>query len=174
MRRLAAILEASGQHGKMQRVYLKLQREYVEIRNWLLGRGDAGRLAVGRGRVIGKEMRDDLLLLHGVRIALIQELFLLAMRVPEFSIQTGATRDQVLSRLLSLDVPATIADLEDIFPATSPDRSAGDFGETATYRGDDMRSYAEEHERIFTPISCLYECIRRAGTGITHFIGALG
>ena len=158
----------------MQRVYLKLQKEYVEIRNWLLGRGDAGRLAVGRGRVIGKEMRDDLLLLHGVRIALIQELFLLAVRVPEFSLQTGATRDQVLARLLSLDVPSAIATLEDIFPLSSPEKSVGDFGEKATYRGDDMQSYAEEHECIFAPISCLYECIRRAGTGIAHFIGALG
>ncbi|MBL6935356.1 MAG: phosphoenolpyruvate carboxylase [Alphaproteobacteria bacterium] len=174
MRRLAEIFEASGQHGKMQRVYLKLQREYVEIRNWLLGRGDAGRLAVGRGRVIGKDIRDDLLLLHGVRIALIEELFLLAARVPEFSLQTGITRDQVLSQLLSLDVPTAIATLEDIFPASSPDKSAGDFGERATYRGDGAQSYAEEHARIFAPISCLYECIRRAGTGITHFIGALG
>ncbi len=174
MQRLAEIFEASGQYGKMQRVYLKLQKEYVEIRNWLLGRGDAGRLAVGRGRVIGKEMRDDLLLLHGVRIALIQELFLLAVRVPEFSLQTGATRDQVLARLLSLDVPSAIATLEDIFPLSSPEKSVGDFGEKATYRGDDMQSYAEEHECIFAPISCLYECIRRAGTGIAHFIGALG
>ena len=39
----------------------------MEIRNWLLGRKNIGRIAVGRGRVIEKEIRDELLLMHGVQ-----------------------------------------------------------------------------------------------------------
>jgi len=174
MIKLAGILEEAGFHEKLVRIYRVFQKEYMEIRGWLLGQDCSGRLAVGRGRVIPKKIRDDLLLLHGIRLALIHELYLLSTRIPEFSLQTGVTREEILSRLLSLDVPETIEALESIFPPTVPKTISGDFGETATYRSEDIQSYAQEHERIFRPISNIYDCIRRIGTGITHFIGALG
>ena len=47
----------------------------MEIRNWLLGRKVKGRIAVGRGRVIEKEIRDELLLMHGIRVAIFHEIF---------------------------------------------------------------------------------------------------
>ena len=40
-----------------------------------LGRKNRGRIAVGRGRVVEKEIRDELLLMHGIRVAIIHEIF---------------------------------------------------------------------------------------------------
>ena len=119
-------------------------------------------------------MRDDLLLLHGVRIALIHELYLNATRVPEFSAQTGATHEKVLSDLLALNVPPALDVLGRVFPSSLPGEISDDFGETATYRSDDIQNYRQEHQAIFRPISKLYHCIRRVSSGVVHFIGAVG
>ena len=60
----------------------------------VIGRKSKGRIAVGRGRVIEKEIRDELLLMHGIRVAIFHEIFLLSVQIPKFSDQSGVSRDR--------------------------------------------------------------------------------
>ena len=174
MKRLSAWLEKNGPHECLLRIYRIFQREYVEIHDWLLGRKESGRLAVGRGRVVAKEQRDDLLLLHGIRIALIQEVFLYAMRIPEFNFPVGHNRDQLIAKLVGLEVAPVLDVLTQIFPVSPGAPLSDDFGEKATYRNDDALDYRAEHREVFEPISKLHDCIRRISTGVSYFVGATG
>ena len=48
MREVANLLESFDVHWRLNKVYRVLHQEYMEIRNWLLGRKVKGRIAVGR------------------------------------------------------------------------------------------------------------------------------
>jgi len=174
MRRVSEYLEQLGLHEMLVKIFRVIQTDYLDIRGWRLTRDDTGGIPGSRGRVLDKESRDNLLLLHSLRIALIQEIFQLSARVPEFSLQTGTTRENVVTSLLSLNVIPAVEALSRIFPRRSDVRLSGDFGEPATYRSDETLGYDQEHERIFTPLARIYEVIRRASSGVSHIIGALG
>ena len=110
--------------------------------------------------------------LHAVRLALIQRLWMLATKIPEFSPRHGVTRQTLIMRLLQLDVPATLETLAAIFPE-QPDAAADqDYFEPRGLRpaGD----YAREHREIFEPIAGLFAMVREIGTAITHSVGAFG
>ncbi len=116
-----------------------------------------------------------MILLHGIRVAVIQRICLLAMEIPNFSPQLGATRDDLLARILELDVPSAVERLRRIFPnEESLARTPDDFGEKSLYRPDSALSYEIEHNTVFDPMLKLYELARRIGTAITHEIGAVG
>lgn len=174
MRRVSEFLEGMGLHEMLVKIFRVIQTDYLDIRGWRLSRDDSGGIPGSRGRVLDKESRDNLLLLHALRIALIQEIFVLAVRIPEFSMQTGTTREQVVESLLSLKVLPTVETLARIFPRVGDVRVGADFGEPATYRSDETLGYDQEHERIFQPLTRIYEVIRRASAGVTHIVGALG
>lgn len=112
------------------------------------------------------------ILLHAMRIALIQRIWLLGTEIPEFSPRHGVTRQTLELQLLRLEVPAALTLLAEIFP-TAPDAAAGrDYGEPpgplATV------SYAREHEAILQPMHRLFSLVREIGTAITHEVGAYG
>jgi phosphoenolpyruvate carboxylase len=174
MRRVSEYLERLGLHEMLVKIFRVIQTDYLDIRGWRLTKDDTGGIPGSRGRVLDKESRDSLLLLHALRIALIQEIFLLAARVPEFSMQTGTTRERVIENLLGLNVLPTVDVLSRIFPRLGDVRIGADFGEPATYRSDESLGYDQEHERIFVPLAKLFEIMRRVSSGVTHIIGALG
>ena len=80
------------------------------------GRKHRGRIAVGRGRVVEKEIRDELLLMHGIRVAIIHEIFLLSVRIPKFSDQVGTSGDEIIAKLIRFDVLDAVEILRKIFP----------------------------------------------------------
>jgi phosphoenolpyruvate carboxylase len=123
---------------------------------------------------IGAEERANLQILHALRIALIQRLFLLATHIPDFSDRHGVTPEELIGRVLHLDIEPAVRLLAVIFPKTDAGEAAGDFGEPATYASDANQSYELEHLRIFQPMAGLHELIRRVSAGVIHTIGALG
>ncbi len=111
-------------------------------------------------------------LLHSLRIALIQRIWLLGTEIPEFSPRHGVTRQGLEDRLIRLDVPACLALLAEIFP-TSPDPAAArDYAEPAGPRN--AVSYEREHATVFEPIRRLFATVREIGAAITHDVGAFG
>ena len=119
--------------------------------------------------------RRRLILLHGIRIAIIQRICLLATEIPHFRPQLGVTRDEVLARILELDISSSVQRLRQIFPhkagAMEP---RDDFGERAQYRPEPALSYAIENDALFGPMLKLFDLSRRIGTAITYTIGAFG
>jgi phosphoenolpyruvate carboxylase len=117
-------------------------------------------------------MPDRLVLLHALRLALIQRIWLLAVSVPDFSPRHGVTRDALVQRILQLDVEPAVALLEEVFPVSHDPVAGLDFHEPAPPR--EGQSYAREHAEILGPIRRLFALVRGCGAAITHEVGAFG
>ena len=114
-------------------------------------------------------------LLHGLRVALIQRICLLASRIPEFTPRAGFTLEQAQLMLMRLDIPAAIARLEEVFPArANPELAKVDFGETDTYAPAETHGYGVEHQTLFQPILALHGLLLRTTTALGHECGACG
>lgn len=169
MRNLADHLENSPAHVRQMRVFRKLYRDHTMLRDGL------ARTGPGCAALLGDDCRTGLRLLHAIRLALIHEIFRLATHIPEFSSQHATTRDRVIARILHLDIPTAVAQLEDIFPATTDQGPEdADYGEPATYISDESQNYRQENERLFRPMLGLYDLITRTGSAITQRIGFFG
>ena len=174
MKEVANLLEKFDVHWRLNKVYRGLHQEYMEIRNWILGRKLRGRIAVGRGRVIEKEIRDELLLMHGIRVAIFHEIFLLSVRIQKFSDQAGTSRDEVIAKLIRFDVFNAVEILRKIFPVGQAKTSNIGFSDKSNYVSEGNINYTKEEKNIFQKLEALYECARRVSNGINHFIGSVG
>ena len=161
LRELAQLTGRLDRHDRLARLVRRLQADQL----WLLEVMEP----------VESAQRRRLILLHGIRVAVIQRICLLATEIPNFSPQLGVTRDDIIARILELDVPSAVERLRRIFPHEdgSPDLR-DDFGEKSEYRPETSLSYAVEHEALFGPMLRLFDLARRIGTAITYEIGAIG
>ena len=173
MRSVANLLEGFDVHWRLNKVYRVLHQEYMEIRDWLLGRKSKGRIAVGRGRVIEKEIRDELLLMHGIRVAIFHEIFLLSVQIPKFSDQSGVSRDEIIAKIIRFDILDSVTILKKIFPIKKDEMKFTDYGEISNYISEKNINYVRENE-IFKRLEALFECTRRVSSGINYFVGSVG
>ena len=111
-------------------------------------------------------------LLHALRIAAIQRIWLLGTKIPEFSPRHTLTRQALEDRLLRLDVPACLTLLAEIFPTSPNPATARDYSEPPGRRN--AMSYGAIHVEILEPIRRLFATVREIGTAITHSVGAFG
>jgi len=119
--------------------------------------------------------RDRLRLLHGLRIALIQRIALLAARVPVFTPYENVTREDVQLQLIRLDVTAAVETLRARFPAhQTMQEDNADFGEQPTYQPSVASGYARERSELFEPLLALHALILRTTTALDLEIGACG
>jgi phosphoenolpyruvate carboxylase len=161
LRELAQLTGRLDRHDRLARLVRRLQADQL----WLLGVMEA----------VESPQRRRLILLHGIRVAVIQRICLLATEIPAFSPQLGVTREDIIARILELDVPSAVERLRRIFP--HEDGAAhlhDDFGERSEYRPETSLSYAVEHDALFGPMLKLFDLARRIGTAITYEIGAIG
>ncbi|MGF1625461.1 MAG: phosphoenolpyruvate carboxylase [Alphaproteobacteria bacterium] len=171
-RAVSASLERTRAHERLVRVYRQLRRDCADLDDAL---ADLRANVVPAGHALGQaEKRHNLELLHGLRTALIQQIFTLAVHIPDFSSQHGTTREAIIAQILHLDVDHAVSMLEQIFPQTDPAETDQGFGEAASYRSEETQSYLREHIEIFKPIDGLYRLIRRISNGVLYDTGALG
>ncbi|MBC8338480.1 MAG: phosphoenolpyruvate carboxylase [Alphaproteobacteria bacterium] len=168
MQHLTHILRHSSRHEKMNRVYRIFLNDTVYL-DQALKDLDAESLLPD----YAEEFLPDLELLHGLRIALIHEIFLLIARMPRFT-NLARSADDVINELLHLNIKYGVDVLRKGFPVSeaAPDPEA--FGEAATYRTDAEQGYEREHRELFDPIEELFDVVRRTGTAITHITGGVG
>jgi phosphoenolpyruvate carboxylase len=121
------------------------------------------------------QKRARLILLHAIRVALIQQIALLAAEIPSFTPQHGLTPDDIIARILALDVDTAVHRLVQIFPRKKNLLASDeDFGEPSNYRAGAVQSYALEHENLFRPLLQLFDIAKRIGSAINYEIGAIG
>jgi phosphoenolpyruvate carboxylase len=171
---LAAVMERAALHERLERIWRAFMHDYLALAAALREHRRRTRDAGAEPIAVDAASRDSMHQLNALRIALIQELYLLASHVPDFSDRHELTRDGLIARLVRLDVEASLAKLGEIFPMTEIDDEALDFGEPSTYESAESQSYRQEHLVIFQPMARLYELIRRISSGVIHNIGALG
>jgi phosphoenolpyruvate carboxylase len=171
LRRVARTLERLGVHDRLMKVHRILYEDAILlVDNLKVARA-------GRPRAVGlaEDEREELAVLQAVRVALIQRLWLLATHVPDFSPQLGTSVEDLIQRLIHLDVENVVARLKQIFPVSSDADGALDaFGEKATYFADSQRTYEREHLEIFEPMLRIFRLVRRVSAAITHHAGAVG
>jgi len=121
------------------------------------------------------ERRLRVQLLHGLRIALIQRICLLAARIPTFTPRAGFTLEQAQLMLMRLDVPSAVAQLGEVFPARA-DTELGEmeFGEADDYAPGEVQGYGLEHQTLFRPLLALHALLLRTTTALNHECGACG
>lgn len=154
---VAMALERLGLSPATRRMFRRLQADHLLLR------------AAWPGL---PAMPDRLVLVHALRLCLVQRLWLLGVALPEFSPRHGATRDALIGRLLQLDVPPVLEMLAAVFPA-APDPATGmDFFEPA---GPVERiSYAAVHASVLTPMAQIFALIRECSAVVAHEVGAFG
>ncbi len=167
MRRVVNLLGDGETYEGLRRVFRILRQDLMEL--------DSGFESVG-GRPAGitEQARSELDLLHGLRVGLIQEFFLMVVRVPRFSSQASMTIGEVMQELLRLNVLPSMRVLDDAFPTDGQPIESGAFGDKATYISDEAQGYADVHQNIFKPMVEMYELMRRVTTAVTHVVGAFG
>ncbi|MGQ4274592.1 phosphoenolpyruvate carboxylase [Terrihabitans sp. B22-R8] len=154
---VARALDRLDVSARVQAMFRRIQTDFVQLRAvW----PDAPR------------MKDREMLLHALRIALIQRIWLTATAIPDFSPRHGLTRDALQLRLLQLEVPPALTALSEIFPNQADPTAGRDFGEPHGPRA--AASYAKEHQAIFEPIGRSFAMVREIGAAITHEVGAFG
>ena len=160
LRELALFTEKIARHERVARVIRRLQADHLLLIEHLRPAESARRRRIG--------------LLHALRVALIQRIAMLATLIPAFSPNGGVTREDLIERILRLEVPGAVEALSHIFPLQAEDPSGEDFGESASYQPEAAQSYAVEHNTVFEPMMRLYELARAIGSAISHEVGALG
>ena len=171
---LADVMERAALHERLIAVWRTFTRDYMTLASALREHRRRTRQAGAEPIVVDRPSRDVMHQLHAIRIALIQDLYRLAIRVPDFSARHELTHESLIARLIQLDVEAALADLAAIFPIVDEADDALDFGEPPTYEGAAYQSYRQEHTEILQPIARIYALIRRINTAIVHNVGALG
>jgi phosphoenolpyruvate carboxylase len=168
MRHLAHLLRHSSRHEKMNRVYRIFLNDTVHLDQALTAMNAESLLPE-----YAEACSPDLALLHGVRIAMIHEIFLLIARMPRFS-NLARSADDVINELLHLNIKHGVDILRQGFPVSEATPDPDAFGETATYHTDADQGYEREHRELFDPIENLYDMVRRIGTAISHITGGVG
>ncbi len=168
MQRLNHILRHSSKHEKMNRVYRTFLNDTSQLDQALKNLKDKTLLPE-----YANDCYPDLVILHGIRIALIHEIFLLIARMPRFTSLVRSAED-VISELLHLNINHGVEVLREAFPITEAVTDPTAFGEEETYRTDADQGYDREHRELFEPIEHLYDMVRRVGTAITHINNGVG
>ena len=111
-------------------------------------------------------------LLHAIRLALIERIWLLSTRIPYFSPRNGFTREALDDQVLRLEIPGVLAQLAEIFPQASDQSVMLDFREPRGPRS--QNAYTREDAEIFQPMRRLFELVREISIAVMHNVGAFG
>ena len=155
---VARALERLGLSAPVAAMFRRVQADHLALRSAWPG---------GAPRMATREV-----LLHALRLALIQRIWLVATAIPDFSPRHGVTRVELEAALLRLEVPAALGLLGEIFPANADAAAGLDFGEPAGPRGH--MAYEREQAGIVTPIREMFAVVREIAAAVTHEVGAFG
>ena len=118
--------------------------------------------------------RRTLGVLHALRVALLQHMFLKVVLVPAFSRANDIAREDVLEMVFTLRVDEALAQLRRAFPTSFP--SLGDFSvsEPADYPDEGATGYGAIRRDYIEPIARAHALMLRIGTAIANEFGAHG
>ena len=125
----------------------------------------------GEGR---EELRRSLGALQALRLALMQFIFLRAVRIPAFSRSNDVSREDVLQMVFSLRIDEALTQLRRAYPVLSPSLTDYAVNEPADYPDVAGHSYALIRQELIDPIEDAYRLCLRIGVAIANYFGAHG
>lgn len=120
------------------------------------------------------EERRTMGVLHALRLALMQHIFLKAAQIPPFSVRNDISRDEIMEMIFGLRIPEALELLRAAYPVERPTLDHFTMTEPTQYPDDKVPEYAGIHARYIEPIAQSYETILSIGTAIAHHFGAVG
>ena len=118
--------------------------------------------------------RRALGILHALRLALLQHMFLRAVMVPAFSRANDIAREDVLEMVFTLRIDEALSQLRRAFPTSFPSLSDFSVTEPADYPDDGAYGYAAIQRDYIDPIERAHGLSLRIGTAIANEFGAHG
>ncbi len=129
------------------------------------------------GEVVDGEREDarrSLGVLHALRLALMQHMFLRAVQIPAFSRSNDISRDDVLEMVFTLRIDDALAQLRRAFPVSAPSISDFAVTEPTDYPEGEQQAYAGIQSAYIEPIAEAYKLCLRISTAIANHFGAHG
>ena len=121
-----------------------------------------------------EERRRALGLLHALRLALIQHIFLRTAAIPAFSKRNDVSRDDVMDMVFELRIDEVLVLLRQAFPVDA--RGTGDFpmAEATDYPEARTGAYEDIHQRFIEPIAQAGGLLTAVTRAVSHHFGAFG
>ena len=117
---------------------------------------------------------EQLDLIHALRIAMIQHIYIKAAKVPQFSASDDITHKNVMKLILSLYIDQAVVLMREAYPLKAPQISDYSMDEKADYISLDEGDYAIINHKLIEPIEESYQMILDLGVGVSHFYRAHG
>lgn len=169
MLRLAKMLYKHGVFEGLNRIELTLREDLMYLRDGMKERDLAP-----PPYELNEQEKSHYTLLHVVRMALIQKIFLLITRIPRFRDHNGITVDDLVMQILRFQVTPTLQLLREIFPLEAAYEIDPENPEAISFKSDDTHGYKYENREIFDEIETVYEQIRKISQILSAHIGAIG
>jgi phosphoenolpyruvate carboxylase len=119
-------------------------------------------------------IRRMLGVLHALRLALMQHIFLNAAAIPPFSRRNDISRDDIMEMILSLRIDDALEQLRAAYPVEAPSLARFDVEEPTDYPDDTTPEYGRINEDFIDPIDSAYDVVVMISTAIAHQFGAIG
>jgi phosphoenolpyruvate carboxylase len=121
-----------------------------------------------------EDVRRLIGVLHALRLALFQHMFLLAVSIPAFSRENDISRDDVLEMVFTLRIDDALAQLRRAFPTEFPRIIDFAMAEATDYPDGPDESYEGLRRAYIDPIERIYALSLRISTAIANMFGAHG
>lgn len=121
-----------------------------------------------------EDLRRSLGALQALRLALMQFIFLRAVRIPAFSRANDISRDDVLQMVFSLRIDDALDQLRRAYPVAAPSLADYAVAEPADYPDLTGHSYAAIREELIDPIEEAYHLCLRISVAIANYFGGHG
>jgi len=151
-RQLATVLRVDG---------LKLRRLLDLLPEDMFAQADDGR-------------RRTLGVLHALRLALVQHIFLRAAQIPPFSRRNDISRDDIMEMVFALRIPDAVALLRDAYPVEAPEIGDFDLAEGGASSEAHSPDYGRIRTEYIDAIDNAYALMIKISISIALMFGAHG
>lgn len=166
---LAERLVEDDRSGQFRRLASMLRVDNIKLRQLLNHLPEPSPIDPGT-----EATRRTLGVLHALRLALMQHLFLRAVDIPAFSRRNDISRDDVLDMVLSLRTDEALEQLRRAFPVAAPDLADYRMSEPTDWPEDDAQAYAGIQRRFIEPMATTARLIPLISIAIANHFGAYG
>ena len=163
---LSEIMEHSFNYTALNYVTRTLRRDASNFDDALLNLDQMKKNKIKENTVLNE--------LHDLRASLIQFIYMKAMLIPAFSTRSDVSLEELVIRILYLDIPDTLDELRVIFPAVALTDQDELYGEQSTYKAGNASGYGFEEQELFGPIENAYNQIMTISGIIALEAGAFG
>ncbi|MFT3965472.1 MAG: phosphoenolpyruvate carboxylase [Sphingobium sp.] len=165
---LAERLESDDRAGEYRRLASRLRVDGTKLHSLL------AYLPVYEPDDAREATRRSLGVLHALRLALIQHMFLHVVQVPAFARSNDISRDDVINMVFALRTEEAVAQLRRAYPVSAPELGDFSVNEPSDYPDNEGQPYSEIRARLIDPIEQADQIVRQISGAVANVFGAFG